>query len=96
VGLGGIVATDVRLALDGLDQRLYTVVAGLGGRPITRSSLHRVFRMAIHNQLEPLHFLDLDWGIVNRELERERTMRRSGPIAENILRDLSASKQHAA
>lgn len=89
VGIGGIVATDVRMALDGLDQRIYTVVAGLGGRNITRSSLHRVFRMAMHDQLEPLHFLDLDWSIVNRELDRERATRRSGPIAENILRDVA-------
>lgn len=88
VGIGGIVATDVRLALDGLDTKVYTVVAGLGGRPITRSSLHRVFRQAMHDQLESLHFLDLDWNIVNKELDRERSSRRSGPIAENILRDV--------
>lgn len=92
VGIGGIVATDVRMALDGLDKRIYTVVAGLGGRNITRSSLHRVFRMAMHDQLEALHFLDLDWNIVNKEMDRERTTRRSGPIAENILRDLGTTK----
>jgi pyruvate ferredoxin oxidoreductase alpha subunit len=90
VGIGGIVATDVRLALDGLDKKIFTVVAGLGGRNITRSSLHRVFRQAMHDQLEPLHFLDLDASIVNRELERERTQRRSGPIAENILKDIGS------
>lgn len=94
VGIGGIVATDVRMAMDGLDQRIYTVVAGLGGRNITRSSLHRVFRMAMHDQLEALHFLDLDWNIVNKELDRERTTRRSGPIAENILRDLGQTKSN--
>ena len=90
VGLGGIVATDVRTAMDGLDCRVYTVVAGLGGRSITRASLHRVFRQVMHDQIEALHFLDLDWNIVNRELERERSTRRSGPIAENILRDLGS------
>lgn len=90
IGIGGIVATDVRLAMDGLDTKIYTVVAGLGGRNILRSSLHRVFRQATHDQLEPLHFLDLDWNSVNRELERERKSRRSGPIAENILRDIGA------
>ncbi|MDR3410403.1 MAG: transketolase C-terminal domain-containing protein [Formivibrio sp.] len=88
IGIGGIVATDVRLAMDGLDTKIYTVVAGLGGRNILRSSLHRVFRQALHDQLEPLHFLDLEWNSVNRELERERKSRRSGPIAENILRDI--------
>lgn len=88
VGLGGIVATDVRLAMDGLDHKFFTVVAGLGGRPITRTSLHRVLRLAMIDQLEALHFLDLDWNLVNKELERERSARRSGPIAENILRDM--------
>lgn len=95
VGLGGIVAADVRQALDGLDHRVYTIVAGLGGRPITRASLHRVFRQAMHDQLESLHFLDLDWNIVNKELDRERSSRRSGPIAENILRDLGSSQRVA-
>lgn len=90
IGIGGIVATDVRLAMDGLNTKIYTVVAGLGGRNITRTSLHRVFRQAESDQLEALHFLDLDWDVVNRELERERTQRRSGPMAENILRDVSA------
>ncbi len=88
VGIGGIVATNVRMAIDGLAIKVYTVVAGLGGRPITRDSLHRVFRQAMHEQLEPVHFLDLDIGIVNRVLERERQQRRTGPIAEGILREL--------
>jgi pyruvate ferredoxin oxidoreductase alpha subunit len=91
IGIGGIVATDVRLAMDGLDTKIYTVVAGLGGRNITRPSLHRVFRQAENNQLESLHFLDLEWDVVNRELDRERNVRRSGPIAENILKDLAAA-----
>ena len=57
---------------------------------MSRASLHRVFRQVMHDQIEALHFLDLDWNIVNRELERERSTRRSGPIAENILRDLGS------
>ena len=46
---------------------------------------------AIADKLELLTFLDLDWDIVNRVLEREKKQRRSGPIAENILRDLGPS-----
>jgi pyruvate ferredoxin oxidoreductase alpha subunit len=88
VGLGGVVSTDVRLALSGLQLYGYTVVAGLGGRAITKVSLERVLREAIADTLEPLTFLDLDWRIVNRQLEREAQMRRSGPIAENLLRDV--------
>ena len=43
VGVGGIVSMDVRAALAGLDVRQYTVIAGLGGRPITRASLRGLF-----------------------------------------------------
>src|SRR6476619_3987051 len=88
VGLGGVLSTDVRLALSGLTLHGYTVVAGLGGRAITKASLERMLREAIADKLEPLTFLDLDWRIVNRQLEREAQMRRSGPIAENLLRDV--------
>jgi pyruvate ferredoxin oxidoreductase alpha subunit len=35
-----------------------------------------------------LTFLDLDWNVVNKQLERERTKRRSGPAAESMLRDI--------
>ena len=89
-GLGGVVSTDVRLALHRLGQAGYTVVAGLGGRAITKASLARTLREAIADKLEPLTFMDLDWRIVNRQLEREASTRRSGPIAENLLRDVGA------
>ena len=88
VGLGGVVSTDVRLALSGLSLRGCTVVAGLGGRAITRASLARMLLEALADKLPPLSFLDLDWRIVNRQLEREAQMRRSGPTAENLLRDV--------
>lgn len=90
VGLGGVVATDVRMAMTGLGMKGYTVIAGLGGRSITKASLHRTLREAIADTLEPTTFMDLDWGMVNRQLEREAQMRRSGPIAENLLRDVGA------
>jgi pyruvate ferredoxin oxidoreductase alpha subunit len=90
VGLGGVVSTDVRLALSGLALQGYTVIAGLGGRSITKASLVRTFTEAIAGTLAPLTFMDLDWRIVNRQLEREAAMRRSGPIAENLLRDVGS------
>ena len=96
VGLGGVVATDVRMAMTGLGMKGYTVIAGLGGRSITKASLHRTLRQAIADTLEPTTFMDLDWGMVNRQLAREAQIRRSGPIAENLLRDVGAvaSKVH--
>jgi pyruvate ferredoxin oxidoreductase alpha subunit len=92
VGVGGIVGQNVRLALSGLDIDVHDVVAGLGGRAITKRSLHGLLDDAIDGKLEPgrLTFLDLDRELVERELRRTREKRRSGPHAENILRDLGA------
>ena len=88
VGIGGIVSRDVRSAVRNRPQPVLTVVAGLGGRPITRKSLHKLLGDAVADRLELLTFLDLDWTIVNRVLAREKLQRRSGPVAEGILRDI--------
>ncbi|MBV8301377.1 MAG: pyruvate ferredoxin oxidoreductase [Candidatus Dormibacteraeota bacterium] len=88
IGIGGIVSLNVRVALPGAPQPVYTVVAGLGGRAVTRAALHRVFDDAIADRLQPLTFLDLNTSLVERELRRTRERRRSGPHAENLLRDL--------
>ena len=88
VGMGGIVGNNVSASFSGSPDRVHTVIAGLGGRSITRGSLRRVFEQALTDSLEPLTFLDLDRALVDRVLERERVQRRSGPIAEGILKDL--------
>jgi pyruvate ferredoxin oxidoreductase alpha subunit len=88
VGLGGIVSTNVRMALSALPIDVYTVVAGLGGRPITMRSLHALFRKAEKDDVEPVTFLDLNREVVDKQLARERATRRSGPAAEAILRDI--------
>jgi pyruvate ferredoxin oxidoreductase alpha subunit len=88
VGMGGIVANNVSASFAGPPDRVHTVIAGLGGRSITRASLRGVFEQALADSLEPVRFLDLDHALVDRVLERERTQRRSGPIAEGILRDI--------
>jgi pyruvate ferredoxin oxidoreductase alpha subunit len=88
VGMGGIVANNVSAAFAGPSDCVHTVIAGLGGRSITRASLTRVFEQALADSLEPVTFLDLDRALVDRVLERERSQRRSGPIAEGILKDL--------
>ncbi|HHK74642.1 MAG TPA: pyruvate ferredoxin oxidoreductase [Rhizobiales bacterium] len=88
LGLGGIVASNVRMALRGLPTPVYTIIAGLGGRPITKVSLHGAFDGAMRDEIEDPLFLDLDHGIIDRELARMKEKRRSGPIAENILREM--------
>jgi pyruvate ferredoxin oxidoreductase alpha subunit len=95
-GLGGIVSQSVRLAAP--DKVVHEVVAGLGGRAITKRSLVSLLDGVLDGTLERgrLHFLDLDRELVERELRRTRESRRSGPHAENILRDLGvvAARAH--
>ncbi len=88
VGVGGIVSANVRMALSGIQLHGYTVIAGLGGRPITKASLRSLFEDAAADKLAPLSFLDMDWGLVNAELARIGASATSGPHAENILRDV--------
>jgi pyruvate ferredoxin oxidoreductase alpha subunit len=88
VGLGGIVSDGVRKSLSGIVLNGYTVIAGLGGRAITRASLTKLFEQAGRDALEPVTFLDLNVDMVDRELEREKQSRRTGPTAEAILRQL--------
>lgn len=75
---------------------LYEVIAGLGGRNITKHSIHDMLDSAQKNELEPLTFLDLDRTLVEAELERQETVRRSGPMAENMLRDVNTRANQAA
>lgn len=70
VGIGGIVAENVKDAVSGITP-IYTVIAGLGGRPITKSSLNMLFHQSFDDSLEPLTFLDLDQELVEREIIRE-------------------------
>ena len=88
IGIGGIVSQNVHSALEGSSTRVHTAIAGLGGRPITKSSLRDLFAAGIAGQLRQTTFVDLDEGLVERELERTIRQRRSGPHAENMLRDL--------
>ncbi|HSJ92910.1 MAG TPA: transketolase C-terminal domain-containing protein [Gaiellaceae bacterium] len=92
VGVGGIVGQNVRLALSGLPVEVLDVVAGLGGRAITKRSLHGLLADALEGRLEEgrLTFLDLDRELVGRELARMGRGGRTGPHAENILRDVGA------
>ncbi len=90
-GLGGVVASNVRMALREAPLPVYTVIAGLGGRPITMDSIARVINGAANGELPDVQFLDLDEKVVAQEIARAAETRRSGPTAENILKTLAAS-----
>ena len=96
IGHGGVLATDVAMALQGTPCVIREVVAGLGGRPITRQSLVKLFYRASQGELGSLLFLDLEHDVVDREVSRMRATRRSGPSAENVLRDLGATRGEGA
>jgi pyruvate ferredoxin oxidoreductase alpha subunit len=86
VGLGGNLASNVRMAMRGLATPVYTAIAGLGGRPITKGSLRRLFEQVERGELEDVTFVDLNREVVQREIERMDAEARPGPIAENVLR----------
>lgn len=87
-GIGGILSTDVRTALSSSGIPIFTAIAGLGGRAITKASLHELFKKAEAGELDELTFLDLHTELIERHLARESKQRRSGPPAENLLSDL--------
>lgn len=87
-GIGGILSTDVRTALAGSGAEIFTAIAGLGGRAITKASLAGLFKKAEAGSLDELVFLDLHSELIERHLDRERKRRHSGPVAENLLSDI--------
>ncbi|MDO5049043.1 MAG: transketolase C-terminal domain-containing protein [Actinomycetaceae bacterium] len=88
VGIGGIVSSHCRAALRGLNFTCHELIAGLGGRNITAASLNNYLDHAVVDDVADTTFLDLDKELVERELEREAKVRRSGSPAENIIRDM--------
>ena len=69
VGIGGIVSSHIFHSLRDIDPDLhpdlYEVIAGLGGRNITKHSIHDMLDSAQKNELEPLTFLDLDLSLIH-------------------------------
>lgn len=89
VGIGGIVASHVRTALMGLDIAHYELIAGLGGRDITQDSLNDYLDKVNRREMKHFKFLDLNRELVDRELAREKLVRRSGSIGDNMIKDIT-------
>ncbi len=70
VGSGTMLGQDVRLTVGSAGPSVVDVVAGLGGRPVTRKSIRTLLDAVLAGGVDPdrLHFLDLDQALVEREL----------------------------
>jgi pyruvate ferredoxin oxidoreductase alpha subunit len=85
-GAGGVVSADVRAALAGRPTKVSTVVAGLGGRAVTKASVQAMLADAAGDRLPELSFLDLRTDIVEEELARRDSVHRAGPHSQGVLR----------
>ncbi len=74
-GTGGIVTQDVARAIEGMGIKDFTVIAGLGGRPITIASLRKYLTNAMQERVDRLTFLDLETETIESELNKERSLR---------------------
>jgi pyruvate ferredoxin oxidoreductase alpha subunit len=70
-GAGGVVSADLRAAMAGLPVAISSVVAGLGGRAVTKAAVESVLQAAKDETLPALSFLDLRTDVIERELARE-------------------------
>ena len=78
LGIGGVLSAEVHLALVQAAQlpsaqknplkKTYSVIAGLGGRPILKKSLRSLFEKAEKGELAATTFLDLNQDIINKNL----------------------------
>lgn len=68
VGIGGILYQEICMALRGSNVEIISVIAGLGGRDITKTHLKEVFSKKEHSQ-ETI-FLTLNQQIIDREYSK--------------------------
>ncbi len=95
IGAKGFLGADVGAAVAREGTPVHTVIGGLGGRAIGESSLRRVFEEAIRGELGEMSFLDLDRGVVDRELERMSLDPRLPPSAHRVLADVRRQASRA-
>lgn len=86
-GSRGVLGMEVASALRDSDASITTVIAGLGGRAISRKSLKETFAKAIEGSLPHVYYMDLNKPLVDRQLEREAKQWRTGPANEEMARD---------
>ncbi len=92
---GGVVCLDVMSALRGLAVEQKSVIAGLGGRSVTKAALSKVFTEAYEGTLADETILDLDEELVERQMAREAAAHHIGPVAEALNRHVAERKLEA-
>jgi pyruvate ferredoxin oxidoreductase alpha subunit len=88
VGYGTVLGAELRLTLAGSNISVHDVVAGLGGRPVTRDLVRHLVTDAVEGELsnQELTFADLDVGLAQRELDRELRLTRPVLQPEEVRR----------
>ena len=92
-GVGGILSAEVAASAGATGAAVHSVIAGLGGRAIPGSTVRGILRDALAGTLAELTFADLKTELIEAEFTRMAAGRRSGPPAENLLRDLVAGER---
>src|SRR5262245_4797779 len=92
--MGGPLASNIAIAMGVLPDppTMHSAIVGLGGRPVPKASLHRLFRQAAIQPWEGPHFLDLNERVAAREIDRRGKTRRVGPAAEGILKEVEKER----
>jgi pyruvate ferredoxin oxidoreductase alpha subunit len=87
-GMGGMLSTDVRTALSDTGIPAFGIIAGLGGRAITKASLRRLFENVEAGAIEPLSFLDLNLALIQKHADRQYRHDHNGAEADNSFVDI--------
>ena len=89
VGYGGVLAGDCLVALRDTPAEVHSVIAGLGGRPITKASLMEMLTSASLGHLGSETFLDLDESLLKSQVDslasaRKSTATKGDPVSAKL------------
>ncbi|MDM8119510.1 transketolase C-terminal domain-containing protein [Succinatimonas hippei] len=88
-GARGIICPEVKRAIEGTDTKVYTAIAGLGGRAILGSTIDNIVDYALNDKFtEEVTWVDVDHKVLNNYLQSaEGVTFPEGPIADSALKD---------
>ena len=88
-GARGIICPEVKRAVEGTDSKVYTAIAGLGGRAILGSTIDNIVDYALNDKFtEEVTWVDVDHKVLNNYLQSaEGVTFPEGPIADSALKD---------